>query len=281
MLVGAVLGPHRAEHPELDRVRLAAEERNHAAVLVLGEPVALCGRGDGHRVGGGTGRSRSSSISNAPPAAEIMATSRIESAPRAPKPARSNADTQADQADREDDQPQPWDLGQPVGEEDGRRDATQGQEEDQAHPIAERRKQGEGAEHRPGSDEPAGEGRRPGEGQVARRRPRWRRRRRRCLRLRRAGGEGAAGSSCARSSGGDSGSFPRDGQLLLGRRRGGSLVRLLALRPGGGGWQLRLLGVLGENRAAGGAEARIVVHLGAAARAEAVAHAGLSSCRIG
>ena len=48
MLVGTVLGPHGAEHAELDVVRLAAEAIDDRVVFVLGEAVALGRNGEGH-----------------------------------------------------------------------------------------------------------------------------------------------------------------------------------------------------------------------------------------
>ncbi len=48
VLVGAVLAPHGPEHPELHRIRLAAERRHDQLVLRLGQPVSLRRRGDRH-----------------------------------------------------------------------------------------------------------------------------------------------------------------------------------------------------------------------------------------
>src|SRR3990170_2839793 len=98
MLVGAVLGPHRPEHAQLDGVRLSTKRVDHPPILVGRQPVQLdgrrhCHRGaqDGGRSGGGIGRSRSSSTSSAPPATASMPIRKVVSQPRGSKPVRSSA----------------------------------------------------------------------------------------------------------------------------------------------------------------------------------------------
>src|SRR3990172_5494459 len=117
MLVGAVLGPHRPEHAQLDGVRLSTKRVDHPPILVGRQPLQLpprppppppilvgrqpvqldgrrhCHRAaqDGGRSGGGIGRSRSSSTSSAPPATASMPIRKVVSQPRGSKPVRSSA----------------------------------------------------------------------------------------------------------------------------------------------------------------------------------------------